>query len=174
MKKSIVSTISVAAILIALSAVAPAEPKHPVAVHGISFTTGVEFSAPQKAGLNAVLLVYPKNSSPGKERMSVMAVLYDREQKKELENAKIDLLEYTRSTFMGSVVTGTAIKKKFGTRPARGERFAKKIPRPVTVEVYLVTLANGSSVALGFQWPADMKTEAAERIIAEAAATFRE
>ncbi len=174
MKKTAFFIMIVGAILIALSAVAPAEPKHPVSVHGICFTTGVEFSAPQKAGLNAFLLVYPKNSSPGKERMSLMAVLYDKEQKKELEKAKIDLLEYTRSTFMGSIVAGTAIKKKFGTRAARGERFTKTIPRPMTAEVYLVTLKNGSSVALGFQWPADMKADAAERIIAEAAATFRE
>ncbi|MBP7735079.1 MAG: hypothetical protein KA369_03825 [Spirochaetes bacterium] len=174
MKQTAFFIMSVAAILIALSAVAPAEPKYPVTVHGIGFTTGVEFSAPQKAGLNALLLVYPKNSSPGKEGMSIMAVLYDREQKKELDKAKIDLIEYTRSTFMGSVVAGTAIKKKFGPRAARGERFAKKIPRPVTAEVYLVPLKNGSSVALGFQWQADMKADAAERIIAEAAATFRE
>lgn len=174
MKKQSSFLLSIAVLLIALSAIAIVEPKHHVKVNGISFKTNIEFLAPQNAGLNAFLMLHPKNAALGKESICIMSVLYNTGQKAQMAKEKIDLLEYTRSVFMGSAVKGTAVKKTFKGKTAQGERFTKKIPRPRTAEVFIVPLKNGSSIALGFEWSPEIKPETVECLINEVGASFQE
>ncbi len=168
---------SIVAILCLVAAVAvtigAAGKKYACTLHGLTFESGAEFSAPQKAGLDALLAVHPRKAKPGKEKMGIMAVLYSRETQKSMGMKDAGLLDYTRSVFLGVVKAGKPIERVFAGKKVRGDAAEKKIPVPMTVETYVLTLANGSRVGIAFNYIPQFKAEA-EKIIAEIAASIRE
>ncbi len=160
-------------ILIAASA-AYAEKKFTYSLHGITFDTSLELSLPSKAGVDALLMVYPMKSAPGKEKMGITMVLYDRNAQKMMGMNDTGYLNYTRTVFMGSGSPGKPIERIFAGKKVKGQVLEKKIPAPSTVEVYVITLSKGNKIGIGFNYSRDIKTEEAQRIINEIGGSMRE
>lgn len=174
MKKKMISIAVTLCLIAAVAATAGAAgKKYSCTLHGLTFESGVEFSAPEKAGLDAFMVLHPRKAKPGKEKMGIMAVLYTRETQKSMGMKDAGLLDYTRSVFMGVVKAGKPIERVFAGKKVRGDVAEKKIPVPMTVETYVLTLANGSRVGISFNYIPQFKAEA-EKIIAEIAASIRE
>jgi len=160
--------------VVAVSAALYAEKKFTYSVHGVVFETSLEFSQPVKAGADAMLMVYPAKSDPGKENMGITMVLYDRNAQKLMGMGDTGLLNYTRTVFMGSADPGKPVERVFAGKKVRGQALKKKIPVPSTVEVYLITLSKGDKMGIGISYGKNMKEETARQVIDEIGATLRE
>jgi hypothetical protein len=160
-------------ILIAASA-AYAEKKFTYTLHGITFDTTMEFSSPAKSGVDALLMVSPAKSAPGKEIMGITMVLYDRNAQKLMGMNDTGLLNYTRTVFMGSGSAGKPVERIIAGKKVKGQLLVKKIPVPSTVEVYVITLSKGNKIGIGFNYTRDIKSEEAQKIITEIGASMRE
>lgn len=160
--------------VVAVSAALYAEKKFTYSVHGVVFNTGLEFSQPAKAGTDAMLMVYPAKSDPGKESMGITMVLYDRNAQKLMGMGDAGLLNYTRTVFMGSADPGKPVERVFAGKKVKGQVLKKKIPAPSTVEVYLITLSKGNKIGIGINYGNTMKEDAARQVIDEIGASLRE
>lgn len=150
-----------------------AEKKYACSLHGLTFESSAEFSAPEKAGLDALMVLHPRKAKPGKEKLGITAVLYTRGTQKAMGMGDAALLSYTRTTFMGAAAPGKPIERVFAGKKVRGDVVEKKIPVPTTIETYVLTLSNGSKVGISFNYIPQFKADA-DRIIAEIAASIRE
>ncbi len=149
--------------------VAPAAPPHVARVHGLTFSTSVELSAPAPAGLDALVLVHPKGAKPGAEKMSVTAVLFPGDSGMK----DPELLDYVKTTFLGSTAAGKPVERTILGRKATGEAIEKKIPSPSHAELYVVGLKKGGKVVLAFAFVSGFEKEA-RAAIAEACSSVKE
>jgi hypothetical protein len=153
--------------------VSAAEKIHVFSLHGIKFKTGIEFSPPARAGVDALMMLHPRNAKPGKEKLGITAVLYTRDTQKLMGMGDPGLLNYTRSVFLGVAAAGKPIERVLAGKSVRGDVVEKKIPAPMTVETYVLTLSNGSKVGIAFSYSPQFKTDA-DRVIAEIGASMKE
>ncbi len=160
--------------IISMAAVLHAEKSYTYTLHGITFDSNVEFSLPVNAGVDALQMFHPRHAGPGKEKMGITAVLYDRNAQKMMGLGDTGLLNYTRTVFMGSATPGKPIERVFAGKKVTGQALNKKIPVPTTVEVYVITLSNGNKIGIGFNYTSQLKAEDAQRIIAGIGASMRE
>ncbi len=160
--------------IVAASAALHAEKKFTYSLHGITFDASIDFSSPEKAGLDALIMLHPKKSKLGKEKMSITAVLYDRNAQKLMGMGDAGLLNYTRTVFLGSDKVGKPIERVFAGKTIKGQVWNKKIPAPSTVEVYVITLSKGNKIGLGFCYNQDLKADEAQKVIVEIGASIRE
>lgn len=144
------------------------------AAHGIKFSTSVEFSAPMKIGADALLMVYPKKSRSGMEKMGITAVLYTKEAQKQMKMNDAGLLNYTRSVFMGIDRPGKKTERSFLGKKTKGEVLDKRIPSPSTVEIYIVSLTGGDKLGLGINYIPDDKSLNASKVLMEISSTMME
>jgi hypothetical protein len=87
--------------------------RHSYAVHGVKFETMAEFSAPARAGVDAIYMMYPGNSKQGAELMSITAVLFTKETQKKMGMNDAGLLNYTKTTFLGTAARGKRLRAQF-------------------------------------------------------------
>ncbi|OHD64675.1 MAG: hypothetical protein A2176_10225 [Spirochaetes bacterium RBG_13_51_14] len=160
--------------IIAIICPVNAEKKFSYSLHGVTFETRVEFSSPAEAGTDALAMVYPKDSPPGEEKMSITAVLYTRDTQKLMGMSDPGLLNYTKSVFMGTAASGKTIERAFAGMSVKGEMLEKKIPSPSMIEVFIVTLLKGGKIGFCFKYTKEIRIEEAQKIIAEIGATLKE
>lgn len=146
---------------------------HAASLHGLRFVSALEFSAPEKAGLDALRVDAPKDARPGAEKMSIMAVRFPKKAVGEGGMSDGELLDYVKTVFLAKTGAGKPVTREFLGRKARGEAFAKSIPAPALAEVYVVALNSGDKVVLGFTFDPGFAVQAGEAI-AEIAATLTE
>jgi hypothetical protein len=173
MKRTTLGFIGAICLVVSVSIV-HAEKKFTYSFHGVTVDSSLEFSSPKKAGTDALMMLYPKKSKAGKEIMGVTAVLYDRNAQKLMGMKDAGFLNYTRTVFMGSADAGKTITRVFAGKKIQGQVLNKKIPIPSTIEVYVITLAKGNKIGLGFNYSQDMNADEAQRVIAEIGESMRE
>jgi len=163
--------------VLALAAVAAAgfaaAAGHPATMHDLSFSSALDFSAPEDAGLDAQRIVFPRDAKPGAETMSITAVRFPADAVGAGGMSDAELLDYVKTAFLAVTGAGKPLERTFLGRKAAGEAFAKTIPVPVRAEAYVVALASGDKVVFGFAFSAEFAAQA-ERAIAEVAASLRE
>lgn len=171
-KKSFVVS---ALIVLTAAAVAAgaAEKKYACSLHGLTFESSAEFSAPEKVGLDALMVLHPRKAKPGKETLGITAVLYTRGTQKAMGMGDAGLLNYTKSVFMGVAKAGEKVCCMFRGKSVCGDRVEKKIPVPMIVETYVLALSDGSRVGISFNYPPASRDEAMD-LIAEIGASMRE
>ncbi len=172
MKKKAPAIIGIFCLVLSVSTI-HAEKKFTYSVHGVAFDSSLEFSSPKKAGTDALLMLYPKKSKSGMEKMSITVVLYDRNTQKLMGMKDPGFLNYTRTVFMGSAEAGKPIARVFAGKKIQGQVLNKKIPVPSTIEIYVITLAKGSKIGLGFYYNKDMADEA-QKVITQIGESMRE
>jgi hypothetical protein len=160
--------------LVVSASIVHAEKKFTYSLHGVTFDSSLEFSSPEKAGTDALLMLHPKKSKAGKEKMGITAVLFDRNAQKLMGMKDAGFLNYTRTVFMGSADAGKPITRLFAGKKIQGQVLNKKIPVPSTIEVYVITLAKGNKIGLGFNYSQDMNAGEAQKVIAEIGQSLRE
>ncbi len=143
-------------------------------LHGVTFESIAEFSSPEKAGVDALSMRYPKNAKQGKEKMSLTAVLYTATARKMMGMNDAGLLNYTRTAFMGVSRAGKPVERIFSGKKIRGDRVEKTIPVKATVEVYVIPLAEGACMGLGFSCDPAIPEEEAQGIIAHIIRTMKQ
>jgi len=158
-----------AILLLSGTPVAAAEPPPSIEVHGLKCTPSIAFSAPTKAGLNALLVVHPADAKSGGEKMSLTAVAFP----KDSGMSDVELLGYVTSTFLASSAPGKPVERTFLGNKVTGRAIEKKIPAPSLAEIYVATKKNGDKVILGFVFSPDFAKEA-DKVIAGIAATLKE
>ena len=180
MTTSICSNFLLAGALLAASATsataapaAAAAPPHLSRVHGLTFGTSIEMSAPAPAGLDALLLVHPKDARTGAERLSLTAVLFTKEALRDSGMKDAELLDYVKTTFLGSTSAGTPADRTILGRKVTGKAIEKKIPAPSRAEIYVVGTKKGGKVVLAFVFAPGFEKEAQEAI-AEACSSMRD
>jgi hypothetical protein len=168
------SLVSALVVLIAAAVMATgADKKYSYSLHGIKFVSSIEFSSPARAGVDALMMLHPRNAKPGKEKLGITAVLYTRDAQKLMGMGDPGLLNYTRSVFLGVANAGKPIERVLAGKSVKGDVVEKKIPAPLTVETYVLTLSNGSKVGIAFSYTPQFKTDA-DRSIAEIGASMKE
>jgi hypothetical protein len=150
-----------------------AEKKKVCSLHGLKFESSVEFSSPAKAGVDALMMHHPRIARPGKEKLGITAVLYTRDAQKLMGMGDAGLLNYTKSVFLGVATAGKPIERVFAGKKVMGDVVEKKIPAPMTVETYVLTLSNGGKVGISFHYIPAFKADA-ERVITEIGASMKE
>ena len=103
--------------------------KYACSLHGLTFESGAEFSAPEKAGLDALMVLHPRKAKPGREKLGIIAVLYTRAAQKTMGMGDAALLAYTRTTFMGVAAAGKQVERVFAGKKVRGD-VSRKRSRP--------------------------------------------
>lgn len=152
-----------------------AESPPTVSLFGVTLQTEVQFSAPQKVGLDAFSLVYPAAAKPDAVGLEIILVRMDAEMQQQMGGADRELLEYGKTVFLG--ITGKpkeSIMRQFAGKPVKGELHESAIPRPSRAEIYLISLKNGAKLMISFRSFAKMKAGEAEGITSQAAKTFKE
>jgi hypothetical protein len=161
------------AVASAAAANAAAAAGHLTKMHGLSFSTTAEFSAPAEAGLDALRIVFPKDAKAGGEKMSLTAVRFPAEAVGAGGMADAELLDYVKTAFLAASGPGRSCERTFLGRKVAGQAFEKTIPKPARAEMYIVPLKSGDKIVLGFAYAADFAAQAAQAI-GEAAASLRE
>jgi len=158
-------------LLLASSAalVAVAVPPAVLELHGLKSTPPIPFSAPEAAGLDAVRVVHPAAAKAGGEKLAVTAVAFP----KDSGMTDVELLEYVKTTFLGTSAPGRKVVRTFLGREVAGQALEKKIPAPSLAEVYVLTKKGGDKVVLAFVFDPDF-AETAVPAIAGTAATMTE
>jgi hypothetical protein len=142
-------------------------------LYGFTFTTAIEFSAPVKAGLDALLISYPKVAKPGTETMSITAVRFPPEAIGAGGMSDVELLEYVKTSFLATSGAGLPVERTFLSHLIKGEALKKSIPVPSRVEIYVVPLKSGEKVVIGFVFTPEFSAQAGP-VIAEVASSLRE
>ena len=140
----------------------------------ISFKLPADFSQPEKAGLNAVQLSYPKGSTD-KELAFIILVRFTPEQQKEMKMNDKALMSYAKSTFFATAKPAESSKERmfFGKR-IKGDIQAKKIPKKSTLEAYLIVLPSGDKLAAGFTFFENINIKLSDDIVSRFAETLSE
>ena len=146
---------------------------HVSRVHGLSFSTTLEFSLPGKAGLDAVCSVFPKDAKPGAESMSITAVRFPAEAVGAGGMSDAELLDYVKTAFLAATGAGRPVERTFLSQKVKGEAFAKTIPVPAQAEIYVIALTDGAKVVLGFAFAPKFAAQAG-LAIGEVAASLKE
>jgi len=141
----------------------------------VSFKTPVPFSPPQKAGLDAVVLLHPPESGLGKGQMEITLVAVSKDMQESMGNKDTEILSYVKATFLASAKPATkSVERSFLGRKVVGEAQASSIPKKVELELYLIPLTDGDKVAVGFTRDIAMSKEKAESIVNMVAQSFKE
>ena len=157
--------LSILAVLTAAARTTGATSPAPIELHGLKAAPPVPFSAPEKAGLDALLVVHPADAKAGGEKLSLTAVAFP----KDSGMSDAELLDYVTTTFLATSDTGKPVERTLLGKKAKGRAIEKKIPSPSIAEVYIATKKAGDKVVLAFVFPASfaMEAEAAISAIAE-------
>ncbi|MBU4268121.1 MAG: hypothetical protein KJ808_04655 [Acidobacteria bacterium] len=142
-------------------------------IHDLTFVSTLELSVPEPAGLDALLIVHPKDAKSGVEKMSITAVRFPADAVGAGGMSDAELLEYVKTVFLATSRPGTPVERTFLARKVLGEALEKSIPTPARAEVYVVSLKTGAKVVLGFVFAPDFAAQAGQ-VIAEVAASLRE
>jgi len=142
-------------------------------LHGLKFSTAAEFSVPAKAGLDALLMVCPKEATPEQEKLSLTAVLFTVETVRQMEMSDPDLQEYAKTTFVGVTTPGQPVERLIMGKKQIGDRAESSIPVPVVVETYLLRKKNGDQVFLAFRFPTG-EAAASEPLLLQILTTLHE
>jgi len=143
-------------------------------IHGLEIVSEIELSKPEKVGMNAYQLSYPKTAQPGQEQFSVTMVLLSKEAGMQIGKNDQELLQYAKSTYFGYAKAGKAVQRDILSKKTAGELCEKKIPVASTAEVYILTKKNGDKIVLGFYYTKQKKLEEIEKIVAKIAAGIKE
>ncbi len=141
----------------------------------VSFETAMPVSVPKDAGLDAVTVSSPPDAAPGKALLEVALVAVSGDMRAGLGDADQAVMDYVKTTFLG--VSGGAekpVQRNFLGRAVSGKSFSSKIPSPRDMELYLVPLSSGDSMAVAFSAGRSVTSEDFQAFIARVAATFRE
>jgi hypothetical protein len=144
-----------------------------IQIFGIEFQSKAEFSEPMKAGKDAVLLTYPKNVKLEDEKMSITLVCYNENAQKEMSMNDTELLEYTKTSYLGTTKPGKMIEKNFLNKKLTGEIVEKKIPVSSILEIFILTLKNRNKIGIGFNYVQSFADEAL-KIITQIADSLKE
>jgi hypothetical protein len=141
----------------------------------VSFDTPTAMSLPVEIGLDAVTVTEPPDALHGKALMEVSLVAIPKDLRESLENSDSEVLNYVKSTFLGtSKPADKAVERSFLNSKVSGELLSSKIPAPREIEVYLIPLSGGASVAVAFCRGLSVPREKFESLIETVARSFRE
>jgi hypothetical protein len=141
----------------------------------IGFQTPLAFSDPEKLGLDAVVMVHPPESGPGKGQMEIILVAVPKDLKESLGNKDEETMKYVKGTFLASTLPATrSPERSFLGKKVVGEGQAVSIPKKGELEFYLVPLADGDQVAVAFKWDAAFPKDKADSVITKVAQSFKE
>jgi hypothetical protein len=141
----------------------------------IAFDTPMRFSPPRETGLEAASFLYPPDSSLGKAGMEISVVAVPKEMQEAFANNDTEILEYVKTTFLA--LSGPAkakTERKFLGKICSGESHSVTVPKNTVAEVYLLSLADGDKVAVGFVRDGAMPENTAEKIMATVAGSLKE
>jgi len=165
--------VSIVLALILTAVTSFAVPGQSIKMHDLTFNTTIEFSAPISAGLDALLMVHPKDAKSGVEKMSITAVRFPADAVGTGGMSDAELLEYVKTVFLATSRPGTPVERTFLARKVLGEVLEKSIPTPSRAEVYVVSLKTGAKVVLGFVFAPDFAAQAGQ-VITEVEASLKE
>jgi hypothetical protein len=132
----------------------------------IRFRSDFQLSQPQSLGLDAVSMVYPADSEPGKSLAEIVLVKASKDMQKTMEMQEADLINYLKTTFLGfyGAPESTVQRDIFG-KPVTGERFRQSIPVKSNVEMFFVRLRNEDGLMIAFRMVPEMPVEDAEKLV---------
>jgi hypothetical protein len=140
----------------------------------LSFETGVEFSEPQKAGVDAVSLFYPASASLDDTLFTITLVEIPRQMQEESKMTDAELVGYVKSVYLATALPAKESKERqILGKAVKGEVQEKTIPKKSRLEVYLLTLAN-KKVVISFSSDAKMEQETVEKIISTLAKSLKD
>ena len=141
----------------------------------IGFQTPLDFSAPQKLGLDAVALTHPPDCALGKGQMEISLVAVPKDMAESMGNKDAEVMSYVKITFLGAATPATkTVERSFLGKKVVGEAQATSIPKKSEMELYLIPLADGDKVAVAFKWDAPFPKEKAAGVITKVAESFKE
>jgi hypothetical protein len=126
-------------------------------------------------GLDAVTVTDPPDAPLGKPLMEITLVEISEEMRQSLGGSDTEVLNYVKSTFLGTTKPAEKeVVRTFHRRTVSGELLSTKIPEPREIEVYLIPLSGGESVAVAFCRSHSVPREKFEALVTTAARTFLE
>lgn len=143
-------------------------------IKNITFQTPVELSDPINIGLEAFGMSYPKDAKLGEETFEIRLIFITKEMLTNMPMDNDELLQYVKSVFLGTTKKAEKYNRDFLGKTITGEIISKKIPKPLGMEVYLLTLKNESKLAIAFLYDKAMDSKNVEGIISTIASTLQE
>lgn len=132
----------------------------------IRFQTDFQVSQPQSLGMDAVSMVYPADSEPGKSLAEIVLVKASKDMQQAMEMKESELIAYLKTTYLGfSGDPESTVQRDIFGKPVTGERFRQMIPVASNVEMFFVRLRSEDGLMIAFRIVPDMPVEDAEKLI---------
>jgi len=135
---------------------------------GLTFNTSVTLSSAKSIGVNAQEFEYPANVEEDKVLLQIIFVKFDAQSQKELKMSDAELLNYAKTTFLGTGKPAENFKERqiIGSK-SKGEVLKTKIPTLSNIEIHLITLNNSTKFAIAFKSLSSLNSDELESIILE-------
>lgn len=171
----LLSAVILSVSVIYTSTTAHSEPTHRYTSQGLTFEAPVPFSLPSKLGVDAQSLVFPAQTKPGMESFEIVLVSFSKGALALQKMTEKDLVDYVKTTFLGAGNgSGKNKTQRLMGKNTVGELCETSIPKPSLIEVYPLTLKDGSKAVIAFKYRKDMDVEQAESIVKKVAETLKE
>ena len=143
-------------------------------INNITFQTPVEFSSPESFGLEAFYLLHPANSEIGAETFEIRLIFITNEMLGNMGMNDSELLGYVKAVFLGTANEAKKTKERyFFDKSVTGEVLSKETPKPLKLEVYLLTLEDESKLAIAFIYEKGRNRKNTKGIISTVASTIK-
>jgi hypothetical protein len=137
-------------------------------VFQIQFQSALQFSGPEKQGLDAMAFSYPAGANYSQVEFSVMFILYPAEAREAMQMSDPEFLEYARITFLANGGMPDDLKlRKVDGRSIEFQVTRKAIPMPGIQEAGIIALPDGYSLVIGFDISEKYSKEEAEALVTE-------
>jgi len=166
---------AVIVLFLCLAATAFSSGNFPVSWRTVSFDTPTQMSRPTEIGLDAVAITDRPEASHGNALMEVVLVAIPADLREALGNSDSEVVNYVKSTFLGTAKSAEkTVTRTFLGRTVFGELLSSKIPAPREIELYLIPLADGGSMAVAFSRDTSLSRERFEALADKVSRSFRE
>ena len=142
----------------------------------VAFDTPVAFSAPQKAGMDAVTLLQPGTAAPGSGRLEITLVSIPKDMREGMGMKSDDeLAGYVKSTFLGTAKPAEkTVERTFMGKKVVGGVQNVKIPRKAELTLFLIPLSGEDTLALALVRDAAVPADEAESVLGTISRTLAE
>ncbi len=146
-------------------------------LQGVSFETPVPFSEPLAVGRRGVVVIYPASApSSGGQQFRITLIELGTGMAGFTDLNEAELMHLVRFSLLGVTSPPVGVKERLLMgRLLQGEVIVKRTYRGESyLELYLLPLSTGFTVAIAFEADARMPAEQVENIIATVGRTLRE
>ncbi len=143
-------------------------------VFNISFEANDSLHGPENAGTDALQFHYPADAQINEAQLIITFVHFNAESLKHMGFNNIELIQYTKTTFLGTAKPASNhVKRRILGEESAGELIHTKIPVDSDIEIHLIGLSDQSKMAIAFKAICNEQSQKIETMISSIIESIR-